>query len=340
MPENKRKTYLGLLPQMITASLLSGLFIYLIFQPSISNFYMGVLVGFQAHLYISTFEMYLKPRLSKRNFFLALLTSTAAYIILIIISVFIAIIILNRFNFTVILTNFETILFSTAMGYGLLFGLLMSFMFSSYAMFEMLLGKHFLFKLFTGKYHNPFEEERVFMFLDLKSSTTLAEKMGHKLFLQLLNDFFYDVSIAVGETKGEIYKYVGDEAIISWKLKKVVGKANPIFCYFRIAEEVESNRDKYMKRYGSLPEFKAGLHGGTVVTGEMGFMKKEIAFLGDVLNTTSRIEGLCNSLGQNLLVSDELLERLYANKYQIVSVGEHVLRGKQKGIKISAIHLP
>lgn len=340
MPENKRKTYLRLLPQMLAASLLSGVFIYLIFQPSISNFYLGFLVGFQAHLYISTFEMYLKPYLSKRNFFLALLTSTAAYIILIVFAVFIAIVVLNRFNFKIIISNFESILFSTAMGYGLLFGLVMSFVFSSYAMFEMLLGKHFLFKLFTGKYHNPFEEERVFMFLDLKSSTTLAEKLGHKTFLQLLNDFFYDASIAIGEAKGEIYKYVGDEAIITWKLKKVTGQDLPIACFFDIAKAVEKNREKYLKKYGMIPVFKAGLHGGSVVTGEMGHMKKEIAFLGDVLNTTSRIEGLCNSLEKSFLVSDELLEKLDTGKYKIEPTGEHVLRGKQSGIRISAVHLP
>jgi adenylate cyclase len=207
-------------------------------------------------------------------------------------------------------------------------------------MFETLLGKNFLFKLFVGKYHNPFEESRVFMFLDIKSSTTLAEKLGHKVYLQLLNDFFYDVSIAVSETKGEIYKYVGDEAIISWKMKKVTGKSLPLDCFFRIDAEIEKNRSKYLRKYNIVPEFKAGIHGGTVVTGEMGHMKKEIAFLGDVLNTTARIESLCNTLNQNLLVSDQLLEKLSTEKYKTEQLGEKEMRGKSKAVKISAVHLP
>lgn len=338
MPENAKKTYIGLLPQMLVASLLSGLFIYFFFAPAIHNFYLGFLVGFQAHLFITTFEIFLKPRLSRRNFFLALLTSTMAYIILIILAVFNAIIILNRFELSLVISNFKPILFSSAMGYGLTFGLLMSFLFSAYSMFETLLGKHFLLKLFTGKYHNPFEESRVFMFLDLKSSTTMAEKLGHKVYLQLLNDFFYDMSIAVVATKGEIYKYVGDEAIISWKMKKVTDKTFPLDCFFRLESEIEINRTKYLKKYNLVPEFKAGLHGGVVVTGEMGHMKKEIAFLGDVLNTTARIESLCNPLHKKLLVSDQLLEKLSSHSYTIEPLGEKQIRGKSKSVKISAVH--
>lgn len=338
MPENKIRTPIILLPQMVVSSILSGTFIYFLFQPAITNFYLGLLIGFQAHLYISLFEIYLKPKLSRRNFFLAILTSTIAYTTLIIVAVFISIAILNKFNFGFIITNYASILFSPAMGYGLGFGLLMGFVFSSYGMFETLLGRHFLLKLITGKYHKPFEEERVFMFLDLKASTSLAEKLGHSRFLQLLNDFFYDVSIAVTATKGEIYKYVGDGAIISWKMKKVKGKSLPIDCFFQIEYWVQKNKDKYLKKYNVVPELKAGVHGGFVVTGEMGHIKKEIAFLGDVLNTTARIESLCNQLKKKLLVSDELLEKLSAGKYSVEPLGEQEIRGKSKGVKVSSIH--
>jgi adenylate cyclase len=339
MPENKRGVFVSLFPQMLVSSLLSGTFIYFLFQPAITNFYLGLLIGFQAHLYISIFENYLKPKLTRRNFFLALLTSTVAYTALIVVAVFMSIAILNKFNFGFILENYASILFSRAMAYGLGFGLLMGFLFSSYGMFETLLGRHFLFKLITGKYHNPFEEERVFMFLDLKASTALAEKMGHSRFLQLLNDFFYDVSVAVTATKGEIYKYVGDGAIISWKMKKVIGKSSPIDCYFLIESRIQKNRGRYLKKYNVVPVFKAGIHGGFVVTGEMGHIKKEIAYLGDVINTAARIESLCNKLNKALLVSDELLEKLSVEKYTVAPQGEQEIRGKSKGVKISSVHL-
>jgi len=340
MPFSIKKIHFGSIPQMLLAGLISGIFIYSIFQPAIANFILGFLIGLQSYLYISSFERIIKPRLSKRNFFLALITSTLAYALLIILAVFVSLIIISEFRVMSVLKNFKEILLSEAMIYGITFGLTLSFIFNSLSMFEMLLGKHFLFKLFTGKYHTPFEEERVFMFLDLKGSTAIAEKLGHREFLKMLNDFFYDVSIAVTETKGEIYKYVGDEAIITWKMKKVVGKPLPLNCFFMINKIVEDNRANYIKRYGLVPEFKAGLHGGTVVTGEMGYIKKEIAFLGDVLNTTARIEVLCNQLNKCLLVSDTLIKTMnIKDDYNIEPVGEQVLRGKQKAIAISSVTL-
>ena len=58
-------------------------------------------------------------------------------------------------------------------------------------------GPGVLGKLILGQYHSPREEERVFMFVDIKSSTTIAEKLGHIHFFDLLNDFFSDITNAI-----------------------------------------------------------------------------------------------------------------------------------------------
>ena len=47
-----------------------------------------------------------------------------------------------------------------------------------------------------GVYHKPREVDRMFMFADMKSSTSVAEKIGNLKFGQLLQDFFSDVSDA------------------------------------------------------------------------------------------------------------------------------------------------
>jgi adenylate cyclase len=201
-----------------------------------------------------------------------------------------------------------------------------------------LLGKNFLLKLLIGTYHRPFEEERIFMFLDLKSSTSIAEKLGHTKFLSLLNDFFYDLTEPVLLTRGEIYKYVGDEAIISWKMKTGVKDNRCLECFFLLKEKVELNSQKYLNKYGLVPGFKAGLHGGLIVTGEMGFIKKEIAYMGDVLNTTARIEGSCNEFGEELIVSDMLLSKMKNDeRNDIHSLGKIKFRGKESNLAVSSI---
>ena len=70
--------------------------------------------------------------------------------------------------------------------------------------------------MMTGKFYKPREENRIFMFVDLKGSTTIAEKIGHKKYSLLLQDCFRDFSI-VAKYNAQIYQYVGDEVVVSWK---------------------------------------------------------------------------------------------------------------------------
>ncbi len=72
------------------------------------------------------------------------------------------------------------------------------------------------------------------------------------------------------------------------------------------------------------------MHAGMATVGEMGVMKKEIAFSGDVLNTASRIQSECNKYNKDLLISQELLNKLeIESNFAVEEIGEIELRGKQ-----------
>jgi len=181
-----------------------------------------------------------------------------------------------------------------------------------------------------GRYNKPKEECRIFMFLDLKSSTTIAEKLGHIQYHNLLNDFFDDINDSIIFTKGQIYQYIGDEITVSWAMENGIENENCLRCFFSIRDKIESNSTRYMERYGLVPDFKAGLHCGNITIGEVGVIKKEIVFTGDVLNTASRIQELCNTFGERLLVSKELLDVLQIeNRYSIQKIDEVTLKGKR-----------
>src|SRR5882757_2994240 len=156
------------------------------------------------------------------------------------------------------------------------------------------MGPGVLSNFFMGKYHSPIEEERVFMFLDMKSSTEIAEKLGHVKYFEMLKEYFSDLSEPVIDYGGEIYQYAGDEMIVSWNLKNGLKDNNCIRCFFAMKASIIGQDGKYKEKFGVLPRFKAGFHYGKVTTGEIGVLKKEIIFTGDVLNTTARIQGLCN----------------------------------------------
>jgi adenylate cyclase len=204
-----------------------------------------------------------------------------------------------------------------------------------YTEFSDSLGQGTLSNFFLGTYHHPVEEERIFMFLDMKSSTTIAEKLGHVKYFEMLKEYFFDLSGAVIDHAGAIYQYAGDEMIICWKLKDGLKNNDCIECFFAMQRRLEMQTEKYNSKFGVLPAFKAGLHYGTVTTGEIGSLKKEIIFTGDVLNTSARIQGLCNHFDAQLLVSEDLVKVLHLPAiYTVRSVGENLLKGRSKAMEL------
>jgi len=190
-----------------------------------------------------------------------------------------------------------------------------------------------------GKYFHPKKEERIFMFLDLRASTAIAEKLGEDRYFNFLKDVFEHATPSILYSKGEIYQYVGDEIVISWKTHKGTENANCIRCFFDIQRSLNDKADYYQEKYGVLPEFKAGLHYGYVMAGEIGVVKREIAFSGDVLNTAARIQSKCNELGVNILLSKFLLDKLnlQPDAYTPTMMGDIVLRGKEQSLALFTV---
>ncbi|MFH1476760.1 MAG: adenylate/guanylate cyclase domain-containing protein [Verrucomicrobiota bacterium] len=205
-------------------------------------------------------------------------------------------------------------------------------------MLRRMLGPNVLLNFFTGRYYTPVEEERIFMFVDIVSSTTIAEKIGHLNFHVFLNDYFYDITDAILSAEGEIYKYVGDEIIVSWRVADSISNTRSIQSFFEIKKSVEKKKQTYLKKFGFFPYCRAGLHCGPVIVGEMGDYKREIAFLGDTVNTTARIQEACKEYGVDLLVSAELLGKLQIPRgYKLTSLGKIQLKGKDKPMELFGI---
>ena len=202
-------------------------------------------------------------------------------------------------------------------------------------------GPGVLKKFLLGKYHSPREEERIFMFLDMRSSTTIAEKLGNTAYFNLLASVFSDITPAIVRCKGEIYQYVGDEVVISWEIPSGVQDANCIRCYYAIQQELQALSETYQRKFGIVPEFKAGIHHGSVTAGEVGRIKRDIVYSGDVLNTTSRIQEHCKKLGASLLISEQTFTLISpGSPFQASALGQISLRGKQEVVDLYSIQVP
>ena len=187
-----------------------------------------------------------------------------------------------------------------------------------------------------GKYFRPKQERRIFMFADIRNATGIAEQLGERQYFNLLKDFFRDIAPAVMHTYGEVYQYVGDEVVLSWKMKRGLKNANALRCFYLMQELINNKATRYQERYGLVPEFKVGYHCGNVVSGELGQIKREIAFSGDVLNTAARIQSQCNAFGVDILASKDFAQLLVQLPDGIRSkpLGAHPLKGKSEDLEL------
>jgi adenylate cyclase len=221
---------------------------------------------------------------------------------------------------------------------GLLFSFLFSIAFNFVFLVRQMLGTAVFQHFLLGTYHRPREEERIFMFVDVEASTALAERLGPRQFHAFLNRFFCDLSEPIRAAKGLIHQYAGDGVVISWRLTAEVRDAACLQCYFAMCEHLAAVRGRYLSEFGAAPAFRAGLHAGPVVAGEVGNLKTEIVFLGDTVNTAARVLEACKTLGQRLLVSRDLLAHVVLPPdLSVRSFGPVALRGKTEPVELFTV---
>jgi adenylate cyclase len=192
-----------------------------------------------------------------------------------------------------------------------------------------MIGANVLGYFAAGIYRRPKAEERIFLFLDLEGSTRLAERLGNARYFELLRRVVDDLTEPVLETDGEIYQYAGDEVVITWPIEAGARAANCVRCFFGVGAVVARQAPRYQRDFGAVPRFRGGLHGGTVTAGELGDLRQQIVFVGDILNTAARLEEYAKQSGLDLVVSGALLDRLALPPgIEATRCGELTLRGK------------
>ena len=201
-----------------------------------------------------------------------------------------------------------------------------------------MVGQRLVIRYNSGRYHEPREEEFILMFLDLQDSTALAEIMGQRQFFAFINAWLHDMADPIIYNKAEIYKYVGDEVIIIWTMKRGLKKQRCLRLFFDIKDQIMAKQDEYLKQFGHLPVFKAGLHAGPVVVGEMGDIRSEIAYMGDTVNTAARLKAKCSKYQAEVLISAYLVGRLIdTHGFKFHELGNLKLKGKKQEIQVMKV---
>jgi adenylate cyclase len=232
-------------------------------------------------------------------------------------------------------------IFTSANFYHLLMlGIYISLLLNFILIIKNKIGHTSFIPIIMGKYHKPKEEDRIFLFLDLRSSTQTAEKLGHKKYSELIQDCFNDLSTLIIKHRGSVYQFVGDEAVITWRSRRRSNFASSVSLFYTYQDLLQSKSHFYNEKYGVIPEFKGALNSGNVMVAEVGGqVKSEIAYHGDVLNTTARLLELCNVYNKNLMCSDQF-KKLLTDIPEDVKIEFHegrILRGKNNSVDVLSI---
>jgi class 3 adenylate cyclase len=205
--------------------------------------------------------------------------------------------------------------------------------------FRRLVGGRVLGSFLLGTYHRPKTEQRIVMFLDLQSSTALAETMGELRVHDLITKFFFDIDEPIAEHGGEVHAYVGDAVIVTWPLSKDPKRnARPLRCFFAAEDKFAELTPVYAQEFGVVPRFRAGVHVGPVVIGECGDAKRQIAYFGDTMNVAARLCDHCKATEEALLVSADLLRAAAIPPWLCARIRENfALRGRQASIETHAV---
>lgn len=220
----------------------------------------------------------------------------------------------------------------------MVFSLVVAFVMNAVLRIRSLVGGRVLMNFLLGRYHRPLREQRVFLFLDLADSTRLSEELGDVRVQSLIGRFFFDIAQPIAEHGGETHRYIGDEIVVTWPFSVATENARCLQCVFDIQNLIADQSSRYEAKFGVVPRFRSGMHGGPVVASEVGDDKREIVYFGDTVNTAARLQSLCKEMERDFLISEDLLTVMTLPlDARAQYMGEVELRGKAKSLKVYAM---
>ena len=312
------------------------------FYPFLNSLIIGGLIG----VLISLLELqYFVKGARKLKFYKLVILRTTLYLVFITSITFLVLSISRVFRYDIsyqqVLKSeeFNNLLFGGTFLNIIVYTLSIAFVINFPRQMNRTMGQGVLWGIITGKYHKPAVKRRIFMFLQIKESEKIVRKLGRLDFHRFLNDFVFDSTDIFLKYHGLIYQYVEDEIVISWEPEKGLRNANCLRVFFEIHRRINELKEGYYLKYSFVPAFKAAYHVGDVVVGEVGAVKSEISYYGDVMNTTSRILNTASLLNQDLLVSADLYKDLnIPDIYKARLCGNIGLKGKDQPLELYGIN--
>jgi adenylate cyclase len=180
------------------------------------------------------------------------------------------------------------------------------------------------------------------LFSDIRSFTTLCERMEPEHVLSLLNRYFTEMVGAVVRHQGIVDKFIGDCIMAVWGPPKP--RPEDALNAVKAALEMRERLAKLNVAFAAagLPQFRTGvgIHTGQVVAGNMGAEatasmdgKMEYTVIGDSVNLASRLESMTKELHCDILLSEDTY-RLVATEVDVEPLQRIHVKGREQDVAV------
>ena len=217
-------------------------------------------------------------------------------------------------------------------------GVVVTLVFIAWSEVRSLIGPRTLRNVVLGRYRQPRRENRIFAFIDVAGSTGLAATLGDERFYAFLARFFAEIDDIIVDHGGEVHAYVGDAVIATWPLAAGRVDGEVVASVMAMRRHIAKVASQFQTLFGHVPRFRVAIHGGPVVAGECGQSKRQITYLGDVVNVCARLEQAAKAQNRKTVISQSLLDRLVLPPgVRADPLGEVALKGVSQPMQVSAL---
>lgn len=164
---------------------------------------------------------------------------------------------------------------------------------------------------------------------DLEGFTSLSEELPGDDLIEMLNEYLAVAVNVVHKCDGSILKFMGDGLMAMFDVGEIDADARAALA--AVVELQERMAELNAQRTADgLPvsNYTLALHAGEILYGNIGSENRlDFTVIGPTVNQTARIAGMHRSLGQRILISDDVARAAQPCASQLVSVGRYMLRG-------------
>jgi len=184
------------------------------------------------------------------------------------------------------------------------------------------------------------EAEVTVLFADIRNFTTLSEKHSATEIVEMLNQYFSEMVVAITSHGGTVNKFIGDAIMAVFGAPKILTNHAESAVNAALEMQARLSAHNFLQAAKEKPQFEIGigLHSGSVIVGNIGSEKrKEFTVIGDTVNTASRVESLTKEFRTTLIVTQNVVDRLEGKDFDIGNLGSVIVKGRSQETEIYSL---